>query len=148
MNLRKVEMADHSFVLECYADWPLTSRGPATPDAVTRWIRKWMFRSEETAYIAEDGRRIGVITFRRKGNRVKVMNLVVHPLERGKGYSNQIVKSLRDELVEDGVVEAVFDAMEGPIARHVRDGKYLYLGQKQGETGILEVGCLTKEMSL
>jgi len=147
--LRPVSMHDHRFILECNEDWPVTDRGPATSDSVTRWIRRWMYRDGETCLVAtENATQVGYICYRQNLVCCKVDYLLVHPFHRGKGKSSEIVRLLRDKLIKEGVVVAEFDALPGVISSQIKNGKYLHVGEKKGFNGPLVVGQLTQDMKV
>ena len=149
MNFRLVEMKDYPFLVECYADWPLTNLGPITVDKVAGWIRYWLARDGEDCVIGEvDGAPVGLMIYRRNWFVLYLKNIVVHPVHRKQGHANAMVRALRDKMLADGVVVAEFDAMAGPIAEQVEKGKFNKVGESQGETGKLIRGQLTQDMDV
>jgi len=170
MLLRKPVMADYQFVLECYADWPITSHsGVITVDKVSSWIQRWIAREDETCLVAEDAEvPVGIILysildpsgpevsiddpdFVGANERVaKVHNIIVHPDHRRKGFHNQMATMTWEHEAEKGIDRAVFDAVAGPIRDKVigkkvlGDASYKLKGTKLGETGELTIGELSK----
>lgn len=170
MLLRKPVMADYQFVLECYADWPLTSHtGVITVDKVSQWIRRWIARDDEICLVAEDAEvPVGLILyailppsdpavlpaapdFVGADERVaKVYNIIVHPNHRQKGYHNQMATMTWERESKNGLDRAIFDTIPGPVRdkivnnKSLGDANYKLKGTKQGETGELTIGELRK----
>ena len=80
MILRKPVIKDDQFILECYEDWPLTTKvGRITIDKVNGWIRRWIARDDEICLIGEvDGRPVGLILYRVDEEVAIVDNIIVH----------------------------------------------------------------------
>lgn len=117
MIIRPVQMADWRFLVEAYADWPLSDNGPITPDTVVRWIRRWTHRKGQECLIGDvDGEPVAVIIFRRAFFAAVIDNVVVHPSMRGHGHSREISRLTYNKLASEGVVAAEFEAIPGPIA--------------------------------
>ena len=141
-------MLDHAFILECYADWPITSvQGPITADDVKRFIVRWMnHRGGERCLIDEHG----LITWRQNLFVAVVDNIVVHPESRGAGKARRMWQLLQETLVNDGVVVAEFKAIPGPIADKVMRGDFEKVSEGIGEKSGLPIitGRVTADMEI
>lgn len=115
--MRPPVMSDYQFIVECFADWPLSDKGPVTIDVAVGWLRRWMFRDDETCLIW-DG--VGLMTYRASPlGVVFVDNIVVHPMERGKGHSKRMMREIQESLRTKGFLGGEFDAIPGPVADKV-----------------------------
>lgn len=157
MILRAPRIEDYRFIYECYQDWPLTDDGPVTEEKAVSWLRRWIHRSGYCCRIAQEGDdNIGLVVYQRGNNKVidmrhtvYVSNLVVHPSYRRRGFSTEIIRTLRDQLVSEGVTIGHFETFpDSPLAEHIRRGRYRGKGQKQGKTGQLLVGEITADMDV
>ena len=148
MILRKPVIKDDQFILECYEDWPPTTKvGRITIDKVSGWIRRWIARDDEICLIGEaDGRPVGLILYRVEDKTAIVDNIIVHPDERKKGYHDEIAKLAWEKVSKEGVTVAKFEALKGPITDKITNGKklgagkYYKMGKKKGENGMLTKG--------
>lgn len=174
ITLREPRIQDVPFVVECYADWPLTMRtGYITFDKVENWVKRWILRDDEVVWIAETdaGEAVGLIKGRYANWPIReytpidteypwamafwylipkpvaiVDDLIVHPNHRGNGYSDQIAL-LAWEKVPAEIRRSEFAVMQNtPFAAHTErgdarpGGKYIKIGEREGETGTLIVG--------
>lgn len=131
MILRSPVISDYTFVYECYQDWPLDSKGPVTMDRAIGFTRRWMYRTDETCLIGVDDVPVGLVTYRRGMFTAFIDNLIVHPSKRQLGYSTDMLRALKDELVADGVVVAEFKTLPGIIREQI-GARYIDAGDGMG----------------
>ena len=135
---------DVNFLVECYADWPSSDYGPMTPDRAFRNLRRWENRDGLDAAVFEvDGTPVGFMLWSQNFFVCKVYDMVVHPNERGKGYSTDMTNLFRQKMRDEAVVAAEFDALpDNRIANKVKAGRFKKTGEKVGEqTGLPLVGA-------
>jgi len=69
-----------------------------------------------------DGRRAGVATYARHGNRVEVLHTEVDPEFRGRGLADQLARGVLDDLARRGLsVTPTCPFLAGYLRRHPAD---------------------------
>jgi len=139
MIIRNPAISDAQAIVEMYADWPMTEKGPMTLDRVVRCIKRWRHRSDETCWVGitdqgdvdeekadAAGIPVGLILYIRHlaQKTSTVYEMVVHPDHRGKGYMDQISRACWAYDVEHyGIEKAEFAVRPDaePIAHRIAD---------------------------
>ena len=143
MQIRKPNMGDIQAIVEMYADWPVTSKGPMTTDRTIRCIQRWMTRDTEIVWIGvtDDsdaaygltrdptvdipvGTTAGIIVYLmdQAAHVSTVYELIIHPDLRGCGLFDRFTNAVWAYDIEHfGVEQAEFAIRDSvaPLAHRV-----------------------------
>jgi hypothetical protein len=159
LSLRPISILDWQVFVECYADWPRDALGyfslarcqgecdvavaqnrrvtyPLTPES------NW-----QLTLLVSTTAPIGLVRAQANGLTVKVLNVVLIPSERGKGYMVELQALLQRFAFEAlGATEATYEVFQGPALSHVSGrAKYEETGMREGQAGTLVSGRITRD---
>lgn len=159
LSLRPITILDWQTFVAAYIDWPRDALGyfslarcqgetdvavaqnrrvtyPLTPDS------QWQL----TLLVSTD-KPIGLVRAQANGMVVKVLNVVLIPSERGKGYMVELQALLQRFAFEAlGATEAIYEVFQGPALAHVSGrAKYEETGMREGQAGTLVSGRITRD---
>ena len=159
LSLRPITIFDWQTFAECYQDWPRDALGyfslarcQGECDVAVAKNRRVTFPLtpqsdwQLTLLISTD-KPIGLVRAQANGLTVKVLNVVLIPSERGKGYMVELQALLQRFAFEAlGAEEATYEVFQGPALAHVSGReKYEETGTREGESGTLVSGKITRD---
>jgi hypothetical protein len=97
-----------------------------------------------------DDEPVGLILWAQNLFVAKVYNIVVHPDQRGRGFSTDMLRMFRQKMRDEAVVAAEYEALPGLFSDRATTGQFQKVAEKVGdETGLpLVVGLVTKDEDL
>ncbi len=137
--IRPMVMDDWQPIVEMFKDWPLDNKGPCTEERTLGNMRRWLQQFRPYVWV-EGGQVVGFINC--DYDYTEVVHAAVLPAYRGRGVFTLMSRALADLVIEMGVDQMSFVAMDQ--ARFIAD-KYHYTGSAEGETGLIHLATVNKE---
>jgi hypothetical protein len=159
LSLRPISILDWQVFVECYADWPRDALGYFSlarcqgecdvAVAANRRVKYPLTTDSQwqlTLLVSTD-KPIGLVRAKAEGMKVHLLNDVVIPSERGKGYMAErhaLLQRFAFEVL--GAEEATFEVFQGPALAHVSGRpKYDVTGTREGQAGTIVAGRITRD---
>lgn len=159
LSLRPISILDWQVFVACYADWPRDALGYFSlarcqgecdvAVAANRRVNYPLTTASDwqLTLLISSSKPIGLVRAQANGLTVKVLNVVLIPDERGKGYMVELQALLQRFAFEAlGAEEATYEVFQGPALSHVSGrAKYQETGTREGQAGTLVSGRITRD---
>ena len=159
LSLRPVTIRDWQVYVDAYEDWPRDALGYFSLARCQSELDNAVAKNRRVSYpltaesdwqltlLVSTDKPIGLVRAQANGLTVKVLNVVLIPSERGKGYMVELQALLQRFAFEAlGATEATYEVFQGPALAHVSGrAKYEKTGTREGHLGTLVAGRITRD---